>query len=68
MQSSSSDCRASRMRFQGKVLLLTGAGGGVGRAIGEALGCEGADLVLVDNVEEGMAPLAATLSGRAPGA
>ena len=61
MPSSSSDCRASRMRFQGKVALLTGAGGGVGRAIGEALGREGADLVLVDNVEEAMAPLATTL-------
>jgi NAD(P)-dependent dehydrogenase (short-subunit alcohol dehydrogenase family) len=61
MPSSSSDCRASRMRFQGKVALLTGAGGGVGRAIGEALGREGADLILVDNVEEAMAPLATTL-------
>src|SRR6478752_5821883 len=61
MLSSSSDCRASRMRFEGKVALLTGAGGGVGRAIGEALGREGADLVLVDHVEEAMAPLATTL-------
>jgi NAD(P)-dependent dehydrogenase (short-subunit alcohol dehydrogenase family) len=49
------------MRFQGKVALLTGAGGGLGRAIGEALGREGADLVLMDTVEAAMAPLANTL-------
>ncbi|MBC7413669.1 MAG: SDR family oxidoreductase [Herminiimonas sp.] len=36
------------MRFQNKVSIVTGAGSGIGLAVAERLGCEGAHLVLVD--------------------
>ena len=38
-------------RFTGKVAVITGAGGGIGRAVGARLASEGASLVLVDRVE-----------------
>jgi NAD(P)-dependent dehydrogenase (short-subunit alcohol dehydrogenase family) len=39
-------------RFTGKVVVVTGAGGGIGRATAARLAAEGASLVLVDRVKE----------------
>jgi NAD(P)-dependent dehydrogenase (short-subunit alcohol dehydrogenase family) len=44
-----------RGRFDGRVVVITGAAGGIGRATAERLGGEGARLVLVDIAEAGLA-------------
>jgi NAD(P)-dependent dehydrogenase (short-subunit alcohol dehydrogenase family) len=45
-------------RFDGKVVVVTGAGGGIGRATAARLASEGARLVLVDASEAGLAAAA----------
>src|SRR5690606_23504333 len=50
-----------RMRFQGKVALITGAGSGIGRATAQRLAAEGAKLALVDRNAEGLAETVASL-------
>jgi NAD(P)-dependent dehydrogenase (short-subunit alcohol dehydrogenase family) len=42
-------------RFTGKTVVVTGAGGGIGRATAARLAAEGASLVLVDRVKETLA-------------
>ncbi len=49
------------MSFVGKVALITGGGGGLGRAFGHALAQEGARVVLVDVVATAAAEVAAEL-------
>ena len=44
-------------RFQGKVVLITGAGGGIGNAVVEQFASEGARIVVTDRNEECMADL-----------
>jgi NAD(P)-dependent dehydrogenase (short-subunit alcohol dehydrogenase family) len=41
-------------RFTGKVVVVTGAGGGIGRATAARLAAEGASLVLVDRVKQAL--------------
>lgn len=42
------------MRFSGKVVIMTGAAGGLGRAAAKLFSSEGATLVLVDRDEQGL--------------
>lgn len=53
------------MQLSGKTVLLTGATGGLGRAIAEALAARGAKLILSSRKEEELAELAAALPGDA---
>lgn len=50
------------MRFTGKTILVTGAGGGIGQACAQRLHDEGADLVLIDRDAEALAATQATLA------
>ena len=50
-------------RLQGKTAIVTGAGGGIGRAICEVFGKEGASVVCVDIVEFEAGHTAASVSG-----
>ncbi len=49
-------------RFEGKSIIITGAGSGLGRAVAERLAAEGALLALVDVNKETLEETAATLS------
>jgi short-subunit dehydrogenase len=51
------------MELAGRKILLTGATGGLGRAIGAALAAKGAELVLSGRKAEALEALAATLPG-----
>jgi NAD(P)-dependent dehydrogenase (short-subunit alcohol dehydrogenase family) len=42
-------------RFDGKVLIVTGGGGGIGRAVAERFASDGADVALVDVDDAGLA-------------
>ncbi len=50
--------------LEGKVVIVTGAGGGIGSAIGSLFAREGATLALVDIRKEGIDELAAALRGK----
>lgn len=52
-------------RFEGRVAIVTGAAQGLGRAIAERLGEEGADLAVVDINGEGAAATAGDIGGKA---
>jgi 2-keto-3-deoxy-L-fuconate dehydrogenase len=54
-----------RMRFAGKTALVTGAGSGIGAAVGRALHAEGADVTLADARTDAVEALAGELGGRA---
>ncbi len=49
------------MRFKDKVAVITGAASGIGRATALAFGAEGANLILVDIDESGLAEVAGSL-------
>ncbi len=51
------------MRFEGKIVLITGAGRGIGRATAERLAGEGAAVVILDRDEAAADAAAAALSG-----
>jgi NAD(P)-dependent dehydrogenase (short-subunit alcohol dehydrogenase family) len=48
-------------RLQGKVAIVTGAGGGIGTAISRQFACEGAAVVGVDIDADALARMAATV-------
>jgi NAD(P)-dependent dehydrogenase (short-subunit alcohol dehydrogenase family) len=50
-------------RFDGKVVVITGAGGGIGRATAVRLAGEGARLVVVDRVADALAATVAAVEG-----
>src|SRR3954451_6552834 len=54
-----------RMRFAGKTALVTGAGSGIGAAVGRALHAEGADVTLADARGDAVEGLAGELGDRA---
>ena len=51
-------------RFQGRSVLVTGAAAGLGRGFAEHFAAEGAQLILVDVDEQGLAATAARLRER----
>lgn len=53
-------------RFEGKTIIITGAGSGLGRASAELIGSEGANLVLVDLNEDGLRETEAAIRSMAP--
>ncbi|MGY0489261.1 glucose 1-dehydrogenase [Streptomyces sp. WG-D5] len=55
-------------RFDGKVVLITGGGSGLGQAAAERVAAEGAKLALVDVNAEGLAKSAAAIEKAVPGA
>src|SRR5262245_60750744 len=50
-------------RFDGKVVVITGGGGGIGRATAVRLAGEGARLVLVDRVRDALAASVSAVEG-----
>jgi NAD(P)-dependent dehydrogenase (short-subunit alcohol dehydrogenase family) len=59
------DPAAGCRRYAERVVLLTGAGAGIGEATAERLAAEGASLFLTDRVPEGLASVAARLGAGA---
>jgi NAD(P)-dependent dehydrogenase (short-subunit alcohol dehydrogenase family) len=51
------------VHFQGKVAIVTGAGSGIGRALGEALARQGAIVVLTDVAKDSVESIGALLRG-----
>ncbi len=49
-------------RFEGKVAIVTGSGGGIGEAYARALAAEGASVVIADIAEENAAAVAASIT------
>ena len=49
-------------RLEGKVVVLTGGAGGIGRAVGKRFVAEGADVLLVDLDEQALAAACAEMS------
>jgi meso-butanediol dehydrogenase/(S,S)-butanediol dehydrogenase/diacetyl reductase len=56
-----SDGEENMKRFQGRTVLITGAGSGIGRATAERFGSEGAAVVCADLNEAGVSETAATI-------
>ena len=55
------------MKFAGSVALVTGAGGGIGSALGERFHDAGATVVLSDRAGAGVEAVAERLNARRPG-
>src|ERR1700734_923686 len=53
------------MKLEGRVAIVTGAGRGIGRAVAEKLGAEGATVVIADINEETAVKTAADIGGTA---
>ena len=54
-------------KLDGKVAIITGAGGGIGQAAARLFAAEGAKLMLVDLNEEALVTLAKSLGGNTAG-
>lgn len=54
------------LQLQGRTALVTGAAGGIGRAVAQALAAEGVRVALLDRSAEGLAETAASCPGSVP--
>jgi len=54
------------LQLRGRTALVTGAAGGIGRAVAQALAAEGVRVALLDRSAEGLAETAATCPGSVP--